>query len=423
MTRSNMYKRGLTSRQVIIIHLEEKICENQTMNIKIVKCYILTISIIIFYLGVIENVYAKNIEKPPTFYFILSQNGTHALGPSPSISNNTIFIGDYSGILSAIDQNTAQVKWRYRTYDTEYGLSTVIFDKDSIYFTAGSRNPLYRTLYSLSKSAGKEQWKIEWANDGDFTPIVIDNNLIYYASKYEVAAVNKYTGTEEWNFFDEAMHFSTAVVYEDNLIFGSKETYHNNGHGIYSLDKITGQLKWTFDGEHKANNNSTLKEGFANSSCIMNGNIYVAGSFGNLYAIDANTGTLKWKHKYESNSPQDSAVCYNDTVYVGTKVEYDKGALYAIDAHTGTLKWKYNANDRVYTPHVNNDSIYFGTAEHDPWYETNPFLYALDTQGKLKWKFKTDGFIVTAPITNRGVVYFETLAGSLYAIDEETGTL
>lgn len=386
----------------------------------------LIIFVTLFNLVIAQNIFAQKTDTPTTFHLILSQTGSCSFPSSPYISNNTIFIGDYSGIMSAIDQNTALFKWRYRAYERYQCLSTVASDNDSIYFTAGSASYSYSSLYGLTKATGVEQWNLQGGSVGEYTPVVADNNLIFYGDKYEFTAVNKKTGKKEWNFVDIKMKFSPPVIYKDDIIFGASDIYHHrDSHGVYSLDKLTGDVKWTFDGERKTNNDGeVLKEGFLNSPCMIDDNIYASGSFGNIYAIDAKNGTLKWKYKYETDNPQDTAVCYGDTVYVGTNVNYHKGALYAVDAHTGRLRWQYNTAARVYTPHVNGNAIYFGTREYPPYpASSKSFLYALDLQGKFKWKFEADGSIVSAPITNRGIVYFTTLAGSIYGIHEETGKL
>ncbi len=43
--------------------------------------------------------------------------------------------------------------------------------------------------------------------------------------------------------------------------------------------------------------------------------------------------------------------------------------------------------------------------------------------GKLKWKYQTDGWLVSAPVANKGVVYVGGADSYLYAINEENGEL
>jgi len=56
----------------------------------------------------------------------------------------------------------------------------------------------------------------------------------------------------------------------------------------------------------------------------------------NLYAIDQQAGTPKWKFKTGSRLTSSPAVA-NGLVYFGS---YD-GNFYAVDARSGQLKWKF----------------------------------------------------------------------------------
>ncbi|HSW69771.1 MAG TPA: PQQ-binding-like beta-propeller repeat protein [Gammaproteobacteria bacterium] len=283
----------------------------------------------------------------------------------------------------------------------------------------------YNTVYSLNNLTGEEHWKFK---DGyeHRTPIVIDGNLLYYGDDMVFTAVNKNTRKIEWNFVDSKMKFSPGVIYNDDIIFGgSQTTFPPAGHGVYSINKMTGTIQWTFDGGHKKNNDGNdINEDFPNASCVIGNTVYASGSFGNVYAINANTGSLKWKYAYTTDDPRDTPICSDDTVYIGTGVDYKKGVLYAINAKTGKLKWQYNTEERASPPYINNGSIYFGSIEYPP-YPADPkdYLYALDLQGNIKWKFEADGYVRSAPIADKGIVYFITESGSLYAINAITGKL
>jgi outer membrane protein assembly factor BamB len=65
----------------------------------------------------------------------------------------------------------------------------------------------------------------------------------------------------------------------------------------------------------------------------------------------------------------------NTTVFIGS----DDSSLYAIDAGTGTLKWKFKAGGKVISsPSVGGGNVYFACLEDSA-------VYALDTAtGNLK---------------------------------------
>jgi outer membrane protein assembly factor BamB len=80
-------------------------------------------------------------------------------------------------------------------------------------------------------------------------------------------------------------------------------------------------------------------------------------------------------------------------VYVGSNDRY----LYALDATTGTERWKFTAGDRMYsTPAVSGGVVYVGSDDD--------YLYALDaTTGTERWKFKTSNHVLSSPAVSGGV--------------------
>jgi eukaryotic-like serine/threonine-protein kinase len=79
------------------------------------------------------------------------------------------------------------------------------------------------------------------------------------------------------------------------------------------------------------------------------------------------------------------------------------------------LKWKFHTNGSVLSsPAVANGTIYVGSSDH------NFYAINLDS-GTLKWKFKAKGRIASSPAISDGIVYFGSWDGAFYALDAETG--
>ena len=64
------------------------------------------------------------------------------------------------------------------------------------------------------------------------------------------------------------------------------------------------------------------------------------------------------------------------------------------------VKWKFQTDGAVIsTPAVSGGTVYFGSSDHN--------LYALDgASGALRWKFATKGRITSSPAVTGGRVYF-----------------
>ncbi len=80
-------------------------------------------------------------------------------------------------------------------------------------------------------------------------------------------------------------------------------------------------------------------------------------------------------------------------------------------------KWKFRTNGRVISsPAVVGSVAYVGSTDCN--------LYAIDLQAKtLKWKFETKGWVVSSPAVHSGVVYFLSYDSNFYAVDATSGRL
>jgi eukaryotic-like serine/threonine-protein kinase len=81
--------------------------------------------------------------------------------------------------------------------------------------------------------------------------------------------------------------------------------------------------------------------------------VYVGSQDNNIYALDANTGSLLWKYTTGGPVPSSPATA-NGVVYVGSN-DY---ALYALSAKTGVLLWSYGTANEVSSPVVANGKVY-----------------------------------------------------------------
>ena len=114
-----------------------------------------------------------------------------------------------------------------------------------------------------------------------------------------------------------------------------------------------------------------------------------------------------------------SPVVWNGAVYFGS----GDGNVYAVDAGSGALKWKFKTGDVVHaSPAIADGKVYIGS-----W---DSYFYALDAAtGKEVWRFKTGedpdihnqvGIQSSAAVVD-GVVYFGCRDSHLYALDAKTG--
>jgi len=174
-----------------------------------------------------------------------------------------------------------------------------------------------------------------------------------------------------------------------------------------SLDQINRDtigdlgLAWSFD--------LYTRRGIEATPLVVDGVIYVTGSWSMVYALDARSGELKWFYNPEVDRSFLAKGCcdavnrgaaYSDgRVFVGT---YD-GRLVALSAASGEVLWDVQTTDREksYTitgaPRIAGDKVIIGNGGAELGVRGYVSAYAVD-DGELAWRFYTvpgnpdDGF-------------------------------
>lgn len=282
------------------------------------------------------------------------------------------------------------------------------------------------TTPSLSALA----WKFSTSGKFVSSPAIHDNVVFAGNSDKNIYAVNASDGTLKWKFATNGPVTSSPAVSGGLVIASSVDGR------IYAIEEATGKQKWAFvtagerrftaPGIHGGMPRTQLMadpfDVFLSSPVIADGVVYIGSGDHNVYALDVETGTLKWKFKTGDVVHASPAVA-NGTVFIGS---WDSN-FYALDAKTGTMKWKfatgrdtvsYNQVGIASSAAVAGSNVYFGCRDG--------FLYVLDTaNGSLKWKHDNNhGWVIGSPSVHDGVVYFATSDGTRFkALDAATGAI
>src|SRR6202035_3340101 len=159
---------------------------------------------------------------------------------------------------------------------------------------------------------------------------------------------------------------------------------------------------------------------YLSSPAVWNGAVYFGSGDGNVYALDAGSGALKWKFKTGDVVHASPAIA-DGKLYIGSWDSW----FYALDAVTGTQLWRFKTGE---DPAVHNQQgiqssatvangiVYFGCRDSN--------LYALDAAtGEKRWVFNNKGsWVITSPIAHDGKVYFATSdTATLHIVDAATG--
>jgi outer membrane protein assembly factor BamB len=126
--------------------------------------------------------------------------------------------------------------------------------------------------------------------------------------------------------------------------------------------------------------------------------------------------SLRWKHvlldRREDMSPQEFATptLWSDTVYTGSS----SGELVALRASTGDLRWRKKIGQINSRPAMDGGLMYVGTEDGA--------LFCLDAQtGEEKWTYQSRGPIGQMPLVSGNLVVFANEGDQVIALDSITG--
>jgi FOG: WD40-like repeat len=131
---------------------------------------------------------------------------------------------------------------------------------------------------------------------------------------------------------DDRLLYQSAPTAADGTVYVTSQTDVGSGTrgNLTALDAETGAIEWRFS------DTGFVPDG---SPTIIDGVVYVTSVFGDVYAVDADTGNRVWEASVPTNSSEDATLksaptVVNGTVYV-TEFGNNKFNLYALDADTG----------------------------------------------------------------------------------------
>lgn len=200
------------------------------------------------------------------------------------------------------------------------------------------------------------------------------------------------------------------------IITSNGIVYVATSRGLYALDANSGNIKWRFDTELPLGNSPTVQSGV----------VYVGGYDRKIHALNASTGVQLWEFSGAQAGYSTNPLVVNGLVIAGNR----DGYMYAIGAYgsgqSGQLVWKYKTGGPIHlSAAYKNGVVYFASNDN--------YAYALDAySGALKWKSQKligDGYqsywpvIFTDPNTNKDLILFSTASGYRWASSPGEGDI
>lgn len=326
--------------------------------------------------------------------------------------------GAYS---SAGPKQLPSVRWAFRTGGPIVGSAAVA--GGLVYVGSWSGY-----LYAVDAQSGAEKWKFKSRMPIASSPAVADGTVYFVSSSGALAALDAATGQLRWvsvvdydrKFEARNLHgYPSAAqtipdawdVFTSSPTVANGKVYFGSGDGnIYAVDARSGTLQWKF----------ATRDVVHASPAVVNGTVYVGSWDGTFYAIDADSGLQRWAFKggddpaiHNQVGFQSSPAVVDGTVYVGCRDAH----VYALDAATGRKKWDYPTSKSWVngTPAVRDGVVYVGTSD-------SARMLALDARsGRLRFSVDAKAYVFSSAAVAGDLVYFGSHNGRLHAIDARSG--
>jgi outer membrane protein assembly factor BamB len=303
------------------------------------------------------------------------------------------------------------------------------------------------------------KWRVETGGKVRSSPLVAGDVVLVGSEDGKLYAVDRNDGSVRWTH-DCGRPVTSSPAAADDGVF-----VVDGGGNLDALQLATGKLLWTVTiGDpllyEQRPGEPRNWDFYLSSPVVCDGNVLFGGADGNVYAVDAARGTVRWRHQIGGPVRSTPAVA-GDAVYVGSM----DGTLHALALATGEQRWVFDTEGNPYfprgevqsSPAVADGVVYVGArdgflyavdgktgeqrwrADHrGSWVITSPavhdglvfagssdgeFVHAVDAQtGEERWRFDTGSRVFSSPAVAGGLVYFGTWNGDLIGLDVRDGS-
>jgi len=340
----------------------------------------------------------------PVPNLICTQSGLftiHSCSPGPQVSSKWKSLGgdfDRAGLSQNFGPELGCIKWQFQT-NGPVSASPSIGSAGRVHLSCEDGN-----LYTLDAN-GALLWSYDTNSPLLSSPTIGPDGSLYVGAENGKLYAFDIDGNLRWTHNTNDSIYSSPAVSPDGNVYACSQDGT-----LYALGRDGSEL-WIFDTD--SSNTTFTGAVFASPAIGLNGTIYIAGLYDpNLYALDANTGSVKWSRSFldpcdpNSRSPRPFAspvIAADGTVYISPLFDPN---LYAVDSDSGNIIWSITLADPCYPykyvwsePALAPDGTIYVSFN-------DPYLRAVNPNGTIKWVTRLGmmgGFTLT--VGSDGLIY------------------
>jgi outer membrane protein assembly factor BamB len=277
----------------------------------------------------------------------------------------------------------------------DFYLSSPTVVQDTVYIGSGDGN-----VYALDAATGALRWKFHTGNVVHASPAVANGTLYIGSWDSYFYALDAKSGQERWRFKTGEDHDianqvgiqSSATIADGIVYFGCRDS------NLYALDALAGTQKWTY-----SNKGSWV----ISTPIVKDGTLYFATSDTGLFnAVDAKSGALKYSLNFHHWPMFSSPAIAGRNIYIGSNA----GTLMAIDLDKHATAWTFS------TDGAKTNAAALTQKDGAPNYAAAFTDNFYDEMVLGVWKMLSIGAVLSSPVIERDMIYFGSTDGNVYAI-------
>jgi outer membrane protein assembly factor BamB len=323
---------------------------------------------------------------------------------SPTVVGKAVILGSCAGSLYALDRMTGTPIW---LYDTTADGSAAQFHGEPLLLGERVVIPTDSDpkghLYSFATASGDLLWKLPFNQGVATTPMLIADRVVAFSGLGEIVAVDPKSGEIAWHKVPagtlKPLPFVPSPAHDGQRIFVADNTAR-----ILALDVATGATLWQ----------KTLPAR-ANTALVAVGNTVILGTadgYMNWIAVDS--GAMRKRVHLKEGHPYGTPIVAPPLLFV--LAAGAKGNLIALDAKSGALRWKQETPKEwtTYRPLVTGSTVIVGSTEKN--------LCAFDCKsGEVQWCRSIEQVPRGLGISHDGILYVGSLSGVVQAFRIRNG--
>jgi hypothetical protein len=277
------------------------------------------------------------------------------------------------------------INWEFKN-PNKYIVAGVAISSDSLIYVVYENEG----LVILDKN-GNEKQKFS----GDFissqtTPLITYLGDIIFFTLDGVYSVKK-SGVINWKFDNSGQKSLGANIdKEGNIYYLNKSSKK-----LIVLNSLTGEMLWEYF-DNRFNGNSVLTISPDGKNVYLNASKY-------LFAFDISTKDVKWTYQ-DVFSDWNFIDSQGNIYFIAESPNNNEKFLFTSLNQTGNLRWSFNFMPAsFYVPQFAQATI----DRQGNVYFVSDTLFSISFNGKLNWKKKIDGKVVTPLICDNYNIYYE----------------